>query len=51
MCIKLSINNDRISLNKDKSSICLIYFCIIKFWKYEYAKLIINSNYFIVILN
>ena len=25
MCVKLNINYDRISLNKDKSSICFIY--------------------------
>ena len=31
MCIKLSINYDRIPLNKDKSSICFIYFVKINF--------------------
>ena len=49
MCAKLSINCDRISLNKDKSRICFIF--VILNFEYEYAKLMINSNYFIVILH
>ena len=31
MCIKLNINYDRISLNKDKGSICYIYFVKLHF--------------------
>ena len=31
MCIKLSINYDRISINKDKSSICFIFFVKLNF--------------------